>query len=237
MFEKSFVRRSNVPEAFNGRKLQKIIGILALSLPFILIIANSLLSKEDCGNPLLSSISAYYYTDVGTYFTGVLFAIALAMFTYKGEREIDKWLANIAAVMAVVVALFPSGIDGPMAAALNNICLLDIAPNQLLGIIHYIAGALLFVALIFFCFLFKLSGPTSGKRLRNKNRFYNFCAIGMIISMIAMALYAFDIIDPSWFYENKIPIIIIGETICLVLFGLSWLVQYSAIADVRAITQ
>ncbi len=237
MFEKYLAQKSQVPQAFDGRKLQIFIGLLAISLPFTLVVTYSVLKPDACGSPVLSAISAYFHSKVGTYFTGVLFALAMAMFAFKGEREIEPWLANFAALMAIMVAVFPTSIDEDMARSLGNYCLLSLnpPPDPTLGTIHYVAAVLLFVALIIFCFLFKMSGPSTGKRQVYKNLFYNACALSMCLTMIFMALYSFDfIINKEWFAQHGIPPILIGETFCLVLFGLSWLVRYSDDVDIAA---
>jgi len=216
-----FDSRNQVPAAFDGHKLQMIIGIIAISLPFVLIIGYSILGDRTCGAPILSAISAYYHTVVGVYFTGILFALAMAMLAYQG-------------VMAIMVAIFPTTIDHGMNTALHNSCLKDITPDAFYGTVHYIAAALLFIALIIFCFSFGKSNNLSTTPSKLKGRIYIFCATGMIFSMIFMALFSFELgISKEWHEARGIPVIIIGETICLILFGVSWLTAYTNLSQVH----
>ena len=84
--------------------IRKAIGWLGLLLPFILLIGNYVINKLDVLNsnffirtdcykvPYASagsfkfSISHYYYSTVGELFTGVMCAVALFMFCYKGHK-------------------------------------------------------------------------------------------------------------------------------------------------------
>jgi hypothetical protein len=61
----------------------------------------------------LSSISAYYYTGAVAALVGILVALAVFLFTYRGYdneySRLDRAAAIIAGVAAVLVAFFPTG--------------------------------------------------------------------------------------------------------------------------------
>ncbi len=59
--------------------LQKVVGVIAVSLPFVLIIGNRALT----GDELESSISAYYHTPMGGVFVGALCALAVFFVSYN----------------------------------------------------------------------------------------------------------------------------------------------------------
>ena len=234
-YKKLLENRNAIPEAFDGHKLQLIIGLLAISFPFALILSYAVLGDENCSS-ILSAISAYYHTNVGTYFTGVLFAIAMAMFAYQGRSRLGGHLATFAAIMAIFVAIFPTTIDYDMSKALGNYCITNHLepPRDDFGIIHYISAVLLFIALIVFAFLFKKATPKSNKVGKRKRLVFTICIVGMILSMLFMALYSFELgMKKQWFIDKAIPVIIIGESICLILFGISWLVEYTTVSGVK----
>ena len=85
-------------------ELRRNLGILGISLPFILVIGNGL--------KIESSLSAYYYTNMSVYFTGVLFAFGMFLYSYKGyekkdEKISDNFITNVAGVLAITTALVP----------------------------------------------------------------------------------------------------------------------------------
>jgi hypothetical protein len=64
--------------------LRKAVGVLGIALPVVLISIYPLLNK---GCRLPPSISHYFYTNMGSYFTGTLCAVAMFLFSYKGPEK------------------------------------------------------------------------------------------------------------------------------------------------------
>src|SRR4029079_13659412 len=95
--------------------LQKAVGLIAVTLPFVVAIGNPLTG----GHGMKGSISAYYYTHMGNYFVGSLFALGVFFLSYNyrhlPEYRWDNILSNVATVMAVGVALFPTAREGSKA--------------------------------------------------------------------------------------------------------------------------
>ena len=61
----------------NTRTLRQLIGILGMALPILLIIFGG-----DCENEPLESISHYYYTSSGTFFTVILSLVGVFLIIY-----------------------------------------------------------------------------------------------------------------------------------------------------------
>ena len=85
------------------------IGVMALLLPLLLWIGGKVLF----GLPLQSSLSAYYHTDMGNVFVGVLFTIGTFLHLYKGYPIKTPFLSenralDAAGICALGVALFPT---------------------------------------------------------------------------------------------------------------------------------
>src|SRR3954465_1447801 len=84
--------------------LRKAIGVLGVALPVVLVAGGLILFG---GHGLQPTISDYYGTPMGDGFGGLLFAIGLFLFSYRGFNWRDELAGKIACAFAVGVALFP----------------------------------------------------------------------------------------------------------------------------------
>ena len=96
---------------------------------------------------LLGSLSAYYYTGAVGAFVGILFAMGLFLFSYKGyDNEYyarDRFFAVLAGVAAIFVAFYPTNPPHGLAAA--------IWWRPWTATVHYVAAAALFSSFAVFC--------------------------------------------------------------------------------------
>ena len=65
--------------------LRKLIGWMAILVPFILALLNWILFRGGLG----SSVSSYYHTNVGRVFVGTLCSIGVFLLAYKGYKRLD----------------------------------------------------------------------------------------------------------------------------------------------------
>ena len=88
--------------------LQKLVGVIAVSLPFVLAIGNVLLG----GDELEGSISHHYYTPMGNVFVGAMCALGVFFLSYQHKPlpgyRLDNRVSYGAAAAAIGVALFPT---------------------------------------------------------------------------------------------------------------------------------
>lgn len=218
--------------------LQRIVGVIAVTLPFVLAVADWLIE----GQEIRGSISAYYYGRPGSWFVGCLFALAVFFLSYdyrpRPDRIADNWLSNVASVMAIGVALFPTPSNGSSATG----------GAQAIGTIHLLCAAVLFVLLaVFSLYQFTktrgevTSTTTWGEkflrlfrteprflermspRKRSRNRVYRAC--GWVIVLCIIGVIVNNIGDLGllfWF-----------ESVAVMAFGISWLVKGGAIASLN----
>jgi hypothetical protein len=73
--------------------LRKTVGWIGILLPLVLMIGAYLFINEPIA---LKNISLYYHTGMRDVFVGVLCAIALFLFFYKGYDRLDNLAANLA---------------------------------------------------------------------------------------------------------------------------------------------
>ncbi len=206
------------PLAYSYLAHRKVIGYLGIALPPVLVLVTRLRSTSE----IQTSISAYYYTGAGAVFVGVLFAIGIFLFSYRGYEghHADWWAGKAAFGFAIGVALFPTGPPEGVAAP----------PWWSPPWLHYVSAFLLFAAFIYFSgWLFTRGttdpkGPSSEKKSRNK--VYKRCAWVMISCIVGIATYGLaDGMGAvpaglAWFR----PVFLL-ETILLGAFSVSWLVK------------
>lgn len=197
------------------RKLRRTVGVLGISLPFVLLLCSLV-----CGgySKLLPTISDYYYSNMVDIFVGILFTIGWFLFAYEGYETRDNIAGNLACFFALGVALFPTKGTG------------------IIHTLHYTSAAGLFLTLIYFSLYIFPKTEKGGKpfgcpKIRkrdglsqeklNRNRIYVFSGLVMLLCLIAIIIYK-CLLDP-WLYKYA-PVFWL-ESLMLVAFGFSWFVK------------
>jgi hypothetical protein len=199
----------------SSREHRQLIGSVGLVLPFLLwLIAGWRPTGEHPWVPL-SSISAYYYSGSVSVFAGMLVAMALFLFTYRGYDNAyyhrDRAAAIIAGLAAILIALFPTG------APDEALTLSWWTPRT--GIIHLASAAVLFGSFIYFSlFLFPKTSVEKGQSLpldkKVRNAVYIVCGIAISICIAWVIYAAFKGLPIFW-----------PEALALEFFAISWLVK------------
>ena len=195
---------------------RQLIGWLGFLLPLLLWVMVGWRPTEGLERwEPLSSVSAYYHTGAVAAFVGVLAALAVFLFTYRGydneDRRRDRGFAIIAGVSAIGVAFFPtSAPDGVPAPTW-------LAPW--VWTIHYVSAGVLFGSFIVFSlYLFRKSDVKKGtplpKEKQRRNGVYVICGVAMLGCMGWVAGAAKAHTPIFW-----------PEALALEFFALSWLVK------------
>jgi hypothetical protein len=198
-------KQTNDDKIISYKQLQVMMGLAGILLPLLVVIGKYASSLSWV---LENSISDYYDNGTGgDILVGVLFALSVFLFAYKGPEKIDSIIANIGATMAMGIALFPTTSD-----------------KKFIYTTHLVCAVLLFtVFIVFSLYLFrktkKNTNPTPEKVKRN--RIYFACGIIMIVCIAGM--FGCYLIDRSFAYKHNI--IFWGETVALIAFGISWLTK------------
>jgi hypothetical protein len=195
--------------------IRTVIGILGIALPIVMVSGSYIKSSH---LEILSSISCYYHTGMRDQFVGILCAVALFLFTYKGYDRFDNIVGNLGGLFALGVAFLPT-ID----------CVEQPSPRAVvIGNFHSISATLLFAVLIFFSLVLftKSDLPRSkqNKRKKHRNRVYRICGWVMVICILTIAFYY------AWPQQafpslTKYSPVFWLETLTLWAFGISWLVK------------
>ncbi|MGV9711977.1 hypothetical protein ACWDTI_15100 [Gordonia sp. NPDC003424] len=84
--------------------LRILIAVGAFLLPVVLVTWAAVSPDVD----MQGSISGFYYTPARDVFVGIIVAVGVALIAYRGYSVGENWLLNVAGVLAIVVALFPT---------------------------------------------------------------------------------------------------------------------------------
>ncbi len=208
-------------QVINELALRKLVGFLAFLLPVVVAIGAPALS-DFCG--LQNSISDYYYTVMRSYFVGTLCAVAVVLFCYKGHERQDDLAGDIAALLALMVAFFPTTPDHlPFCEGMCK--------AEFFGIVHLTAAACLFLVLAYFSLkLFTKSNLSDSelkedkhKAKRHRNTIYRICGWTMIGCMVALVpFFALDSLADA---RVEYKVVFWLEFAMLWAFGISWLTK------------
>lgn len=208
-------------QVINEFALRKLVGFLAVLLPIVLAIGAPVLSDF---TGIQNSISEYYYTVMRSYFVGTLCAVAVVLFCYKGYEQQDDIAGDIAAVLALMVAFFPTTPD--ILPVCEGMC-----KAEFFGIIHLTAAASLFLVLSYFSLQLFTKSRLSDTELkedqhkakRHRNIIYKICGWTMIGCLII--LIPFFALDSLTEVRIKYKVVFWLEVAMLWAFGISWLTK------------
>ena len=192
--------------------LQKLVGGIAVALPFVVAIGNFALG----GDELEGSISAYYYTPMGNVFVGALCALGVFFLSYQHKPlpgyELDNRLSYGASAAAIGVALFPTAEHAAKPWT----------SEWLVSTTHLLCACALFLLLAYFSL--KLFTKTDkGKHMSDAKRKRNvvFKACGWTIVGSIVLVVVSNIVDPPDSWNSLFWL----ETVGVIAFGISWLVK------------
>lgn len=208
------LNNTDTPEVVSYISLRRWVGVLGIALPIVLYAGYKLVNS--C-TTLPPSISHYYYSNMGTYFTGTLCAVALFMYCYNGYDRLDKLSTNFASVCALIVAFFPTNIVNHSNDVVTWCNTQKLPLDTIRNSMHYTGAALLFSTFAFISFfLFTKSKHISANRTANKkarNILYKICGAIIVLCIVAIPLSNFPASTFTF------------ETIALFAFGFSWLIK------------
>ncbi|WP_095587500.1 DUF998 domain-containing protein [Actibacterium ureilyticum] len=205
--------------------VRQALGYLGFFLPISLLVYGLLPDRI-----FQPSISEFYYTHMGDVLVGTLCAIGIFLFSYKGyakradEWLSDKWLARIAGLGAIGVALFPVKLEEGQEPRL------ELLPDINLGLefhrnwVHGGSAAVFFVCMAIFCIFVFTKGDRkdSGKLVwTGETLIYVSCGVVIIGTIVAMAPYilieSFRAAVTPWKY------LYVMESIGVFAFATAWL--------------
>jgi hypothetical protein len=198
--------------------MRLIIGVLAVLLPFVLILVNWAI-----GHGFQPSVSGYYYTPMRNIYIGTLCAIGVFLISYYGYDLADRLITDFAGLFTILATLFPTT-PGYQPAA----------HQVVVGDFHLGFASATFVLLAVMAFRFAKREPTPpGLTLWQRVRYaFGFTGPGDSTRPLwATVLYRvtgcviIGCILLAWPLSAEAYSLLVLETIVLVSFGLAWFVK------------
>jgi hypothetical protein len=200
--------------------MRRMVGVLALALPFALAggsILVALLLSGHLPHPLLQrSISDYYYTPMRDLYVGSLCAIAAFLACSRGYDLHDEVTGYLAGVCAVGVACVPS--FNPRSSRYTP-------EDFALGLTHTAFAALMYLMLAYICiFQFRKSSPEKPLTRRKRERNKIYAASGLITVVCMMAMVSLTLLTTV---ERRHPShwLFWCEALANCAFGIAWLTK------------
>lgn len=196
--------------------LRRAVGVLGVTLPVILVIGNWVLTSS---LERQYSISHYFHTGMRDVFVGILFAIGVFLFFYKGYprdsaendyKPSDNFAGNLACFFAFGVALFPTSLDPGSGDWVSRV--------------HSLSAAGMFLTLAYFSFFLftKTDDPYPKKPKLARNRSYRILGVVMLICVAGIAVYGTLPGDNSM---ARFQPVFWLESLALWAFGWSWFIK------------
>lgn len=182
------------------------IGLLAAALPLALWLGGRFADNE----ALRCSMSAYYYSPaMRDKFVGLLCAIGLFLYLYKGFSRQENWALNVAGALAVGIALVPTGPDceGAKGTTLHDIF------------------AILFFLAIGYVAVFRAADTLSLIRDTRKAERLRALYRGFGILMVASPLVAVVLAQSLQPGSPRRSLVFFVETVAVLTFATYWLVK------------
>jgi hypothetical protein len=198
--------------------LRVLIGVIAVLLPFVLVLVNWAI-----GHGSQQSVSGYYYTAMRDTFVGSLCAIGVFLVSYDGYDLADRLITDAAGLCTICIAFLPTTPGNRPTAR-----------QVLIGDLHLTFAGAAFVLLSVMAFRFAKREPTRPglawwERVKHAFGFTGpgesgaarwelaaYRASGTVILLCIALAYPLSTVRYS---------LLVLETIMLVSFGLSWFVK------------
>lgn len=212
---------SKNPAVLSYYMIRRAVGLIALSMPFVLALGAILVSLLEpmhaLPHPILQrSISDYYYTSMRDYYVGGLCAIAAFLACSRGYELVDEIAGYLAGALTLGVALFPP--VNPRSAVYTRF-------QVEIGFIHTGFAALMFLVLAYFSiFLFRRSSPEKPltRRKKHRNRIYGICGLTIIVCIVVLVTLTLKAVAEA---HHPSPLLFWFESLALAAFGVAWLTK------------
>ena len=156
------------------------------------------------------------HTPMRSWFVGLLFVLGVLMILYSGFSRLENWLLNAAGVLAVGVALFPTGCDNCPPITLHGTCA--------------ISAFVLLVLVAVFCAKQTLTIGLAPARATFYRHLYNVTATLMLVFPLAAVIVTW-----VWgLFGQSTHFVFFAELLGLWCFALYWYNKSRELAENRA---
>lgn len=207
----------------NQQTLRRLVGTLGMLLPLLVYL---FLQATNNFDPVLPSISHYYFTRSASLFEIIVSLLAVFLLIYKGEKLVDFILSSVAGISALLMLLFPTSnlYNYDHETTYNAVAVTCFQQSAFRPKFHYGCAALFLLCLACMSlFLFTKSSGYKTKHKKIRNKFYIVCGV-IMLAALGTAFMGFLNIIPSSYYDAH-NITFWMEVISVEAFGISWMVK------------
>ncbi len=207
------------------KSLRRLIGILGMSLPFLLYFV--LLIDRGIKFPM-ESISHYYFTRSCGVFIIVVSLLAIFLLIYKGVENGDFFLSGAAGIFALCLLLFPTDNITICCDAGKTYSVTHLPTQGSFRASFHLISAGIFLSCLAWMSLFiftKSDKPAKLRTLqkRRRNRIYRTCGVLMFLALLVILAGTLNIIHEPFYSLNHITFWM--ESLAVESFGVSWMVK------------
>lgn len=188
--------------ALTYRNLRAMIGWIGLSLPAVLLTAGLI------DGHLESSLSTYYYTNVGVYFTGTLCVIGVFLLAYRfNDAALENNATTLAGAAALGVAFFHAAPPDATASQLR------------MAAVHLTCAAVLFFLLgLIAVVLFPTDVPPA-----RAWQGWTYRALGLVIWGAIALMILLNAVIPEIY--NRARLFFWLESVCVIAFASAFILK------------
>ncbi len=209
------------PIVLSYKRVRRAVGVIGLLLPVVLGPGGWLFADV----AIQDNLSAYYHTPMRDWLVGLLCALGTFLFCYRGHDRIEDWTANLAALFALGLAMFP--IDAHSD---------PLHPRSWVGLVHTFCGGGFFLTLAAYALL-HFPTPMHGDRRSDidedlpephpaqRNLLYRASGLAILLSMAVMGVYLL-ILPVEWkVWADQYHALFWLEWVAVWSFASSWLIK------------
>jgi hypothetical protein len=233
---------NNKPTTLEQDTLKVLVGLLGVSLPFILWFGIYAYNDHPAGYAPLQSISHYYYTRMSSWFVVTLSLLAVILIVYRGKSFQDVWLSTVAGLCALLVVLLPtSNLVQTCGDSEHLYSVTYIPPTSATDLrtkIHFISAGL-FLSCLAVISLWRFPKTDTSPQFAKNQTFYTWvyraCGVVMLVSLIGILMGSHDIILNGDWFDGRLGGFgtFVGEAIAVFAFGYSWLLNAGFFTKVK----
>jgi hypothetical protein len=205
--------RNHITGTYDGLRIG--MAVIALLLPLGLGIGG----YYGYGLPLQGSMSAYYHNPMRNVFVGVLWAIGVFLYLYKGYSYAENIFLNIAGVSAILVAMFP------MEWECGTECKM-ITPHGIFAVAFFF-----FIALV--CG-FRATDTLCLIKDDTLRRRYRYAYRGAGIAMFLAPFIVYGLAVGLQYRETQNYAVFLVEAVAIWIFAIYWIVKSLEISSTNA---
>ena len=197
--------------------IRRSLGTLGFLLPLLLGPVGWLVLDID----IQENMSSYYHTPLRDVFVGVLCAIGIFLFCYRGYDAAENWTGNVGCVSAIGIALCPldAGSD-------------PLRQSSVLGYLHTLFGGVFFLTLGAYSLYHFPRGNRLlrvGTRDEKRDAVYRLTGLAIAGCLLAMGVHLFLLSAGAKLLLNRYCFTFWMEWVAVWAFAAAWLTKGHAI--------